>query len=384
MSAIQPQRSLTAFRTSRNGSGSSRSSLRRPLTTTAGVRVAAVAFAGRRRVVAVLAAVCIVLGGESLAAASSASADAGAPGWWSGACDANHWNAAAAARGWAGVGAHPLGASYLGVPVCGPRPIADGAPDVAWAKAGWGEYEWECTELAFRFMAQIYGVSAYSANGNSVVGNYTTAAGGNLVKVANGTANQAPKLGDVMSFSSSTNSFGHVAIVSASSVDGNGNGSIGLISQNDTANGSRSLAVANWRVAGFGSEVPSGWLHDPAGRGGTSDPPPTPAPQSLPVGNSVVVRADGTVDVYARGANGDLLHKWLTSAGWAPSWNTWETLGSGLVGDPRAIVRADGTVDLYAQGANGSRRSGSLTAPCLRRRAGRRPQWSSPLEVASA
>ena len=28
---------------------------------------------------------------------------------------------------------------------------ADGGPDVLWTRPGWGEYEWECPELAFRF-----------------------------------------------------------------------------------------------------------------------------------------------------------------------------------------------------------------------------------------
>jgi hypothetical protein len=120
----------------------------------------------------------------------AAAADVGAPSWWNGDCDANHWNSAAAALGWHGVGAHRLGASYLGIPVCGPRPIGDGAPDVWWAKSGWGEYEWECVELAMRFMAQIYGVNAYSANGNGVVRNYATADGGGLVKINNGTAGE--------------------------------------------------------------------------------------------------------------------------------------------------------------------------------------------------
>ncbi len=65
--------------------------------------------------------------------------------------------------GWSGPGAHPLGASYLGVEVCGPRPAVDGAPDVVSRGPGWGEYEWECVELAMRFMWLIYGVRPYPA-----------------------------------------------------------------------------------------------------------------------------------------------------------------------------------------------------------------------------
>ena len=194
-----------------------------------------------------------------------ANAQTARPSWWSGDCDSSWWNARAAAAGWHGVGAHPLGASYLGVAVCGPRPAEDGAPDVRWRRAGWGELEFECVELAMRFMAQIYGVSPYGANGDNVVRNYTTAAGGNLVKVTNGTVGHAPQPGDVISFDSP--GLGHVGVVAASNVDTTGNGSITLLSQNDTANGWRTLAVSRWMVASFGDQVSYGWLHDPAGRG---------------------------------------------------------------------------------------------------------------------
>lgn len=199
--------------------------------------------------------------------ATAGTAPVGAPSWWQGDCDATHWDAVAKADGWTGVGAHRLGASYLGVPVCGPRHVTDHGPDVLWKASGWGEYEWECTELAFRFLRQVYGVSAYHANGVSVVANYTTADGGGLVKVTNGTTGKAPQPGDVMSFSSPSNAAGHVAVVTASSVDASGDGSITLMTQNDTTDGWRTLAVKAWRVAAFGTYAPSAWLHDPAGRG---------------------------------------------------------------------------------------------------------------------
>ena len=194
-----------------------------------------------------------------------AAANVAAPSWWSGDCDANWWNAQAASQGWHGPGAHRLGASYLGVPVCGPRPGADDAPDVLWRRPGWGELEFECVELAMRFMAQIYGVSAYSANGNTVVKNYTTAAGGNLVRVGNGTIGRAPQPGDIISFNSPY--LGHAAVVTASHVDARGDGSITMLSQNDTPDGWRTLAVSHWTVASFGNQTPYGWLHDPLGRG---------------------------------------------------------------------------------------------------------------------
>ena len=200
--------------------------------------------------------------------AAKASADVGAPAWWNGDCDANHWNAAASSMGWTGAGAHRLGAAYLGVPVCGPRRSGDGAPDVQWLRPGWGHFEWECTELAFRFMAQVYGVTAYGANGNGVVRNYLPSYGGGLVRIDNSTPGKAPMPGDVISFDSATSPAGHAGVVAGTSVDPNGNGTVLMLSQNDTTDGWRTLSVVGWTVMGFGTEVPYGWLHDPAGRGG--------------------------------------------------------------------------------------------------------------------
>jgi hypothetical protein len=239
-----------------------------------------------------------------------ASADVGAPSWWNGDCDANHWNPQAAALGWQGTGAHRLGASYLGVPVCGPRRSVDGAPDVLWTRPGWGEFEWECVELTMRFMVQVYGVNPYSANGNTVVRNYTPAAGGGLVKVDNATVGVAPQPGDIMSFDNTSSAFGHAAVVVSTAVDGNGNGTVKLLSQNDTSDGWRTLSVNGWRVGGFGSYTPYGWLHDPLGRGNPSQPQ---APT-----DGTFVDYHGTVYRIAGGAP-ILVHDWSVFGGPRPT-----------------------------------------------------------------
>ena len=72
-------------------------------------------------------------------------------------------------------GAHPLGASYRGVEVCGPRPGADGAPNrlVRFFPGAWGELEWQCVELSMRYLYLAYGVLPYGANGKDVVANYS-------------------------------------------------------------------------------------------------------------------------------------------------------------------------------------------------------------------
>jgi hypothetical protein len=180
-----------------------------------------------------------------------------APAWWSGTCDSGHYP-----------GAKALGAEFRNVQVCGPRPGADGAPNrlVNFFPGAWGELEWQCVELSMRFMYVAYGVNPYPANGKDVYDNYSTVYGGDLVKVANGTVGTAPKPGDVLSFGpTSTSANGHTGVVASASVDGSGNGTVRILSQNDTADGWRTLTVSNWvvtaGVSGLGA-IP-GWLHSP-------------------------------------------------------------------------------------------------------------------------
>jgi hypothetical protein len=212
------------------------------------------------------------------------------PSWWSGQCDANHWNRIAALAGFnlpgqptvPVVGAYATGASYLGVPVCGPMPGARynvgghtyTVPDVRWSMPNsWGYPEWQCTELAFRFMRQVYGASPYAAAGGTVAWRYTRAQGGGLVTYRNGAVGHAPQPGDVISFSG-TGGYGsydgHVAIVASTTVNQYGNGWLRLLTEHDTMSGWRTVSVWHWRVANMNSNgtLPAwGWLHDPLGRG---------------------------------------------------------------------------------------------------------------------
>ena len=213
---------------------------------------------------ALLASTSLSVGAPATAAATYLSAS-----WWQGSvCDATHWNSVAKSLGWDVTAnpAHPLGASYRGVPVCGPRPTWDTqgtmhAPDVAWSRSGWVEYEWECVELAMRFMGQVYGVKAYGANGWNVVTNYKTAYGGGLTKIANGTVGKSPQPGDIISFG--TTAPGHVVVVAANAVDASGNGTITVMSQNDSGapDGWRTLKVTAWKVAAIGTAAATKWLH---------------------------------------------------------------------------------------------------------------------------
>ena len=189
----------------------------------------------------------------------------GAASWWSGLCDANSWNPKAAQQGWLGEGAHPLGASYLGVAVCGPRPGTDAAPAIAWNRPGLPVMnEWDSNEYAFRFMSQVYGVTPYAAAPKDVVRNYAAGAGGALQFVANGTAGTAPEAGDVISFDNA-NGVGLVGVVGWAGLDANGNGEIRLVAQNDAGAGWRRLSVVNWSVLAFNGNTAVRLAPRPAG-----------------------------------------------------------------------------------------------------------------------
>jgi hypothetical protein len=225
---------------------------------------------------------------SNIGTAVPAPASYGAPNWWSGDCDADWWNPRAAALGWQGEGAHRLGAAYLGIPACGPRPDADIAPAVAWSRPGQTVGEWDSSEYALRFMNQVYGVIPYAAAAKDVVRDYASSAGGGLQLVQNGVAGSAPQPGDVISFDS-PNGVGLVAVVGWAGVDAAGNGEIRIIAQNDTGAGWRRLSVANWIVQGFGSNTAYGWLHDPQGRGAGVVPPNGVGVRTDPEAPTVVV-----------------------------------------------------------------------------------------------
>lgn len=224
------------------------------------------------------------------------------PSWWSGKCDVYHWNRAAVAAGFRRPdhptepiqSAYAMSASYYGVPVCGPMPGSrvyyEGryytVPSVMWTMPNsWGYPEFYCTELAFRFMRQAYGVAPFAAAGGTVVQNYSTADGGGLVKYANvtrtydGKAHPVPRPGDIVSFKAGSSAsyyirvyLGHVAVVASSSVSAyTGNGWLKLLTQNDTSSGWRWVPVYHFHIGGMGSGYAWlyawGWLHDPKNRG---------------------------------------------------------------------------------------------------------------------
>jgi hypothetical protein len=181
------------------------------------------------------------------------------PSWWGGTtCDTGNYPAS-----------HPLGASWDGLVACGPGPNAGGTDHLAhFFNGAWGELDWECVELAMRWMYLAWGVHPYPANGDQVAANYATYKstynpnGPNLQYVSNGTTGVAPVPGDVLSYSSV-----HTSVVTASTVNGSGNGTLTVIEENvGTGDGWGTLTVSGWQVSG----TVTGWLHNPAWSSGVS------------------------------------------------------------------------------------------------------------------
>jgi hypothetical protein len=103
---------------------------------------------------------------------------------------------------------------------------------------------------------------------------------------------------------------------------------------------------------GSGGELLHKWL--PAGGSWQPDDGFEALGAGLAGSPTALVREDGTLDVFARGPGGGLLHTWLpASGGWQPSASTFEVLGSGLAGDPQAVQTANGNVNVFARDAAG-------------------------------
>jgi len=170
----------------------------------------------------------------------------GMPAWWNGECDSGGYS-----------GAHRLGAVWHGLVACGPRPNAENANDrpVRFYAGAWTELEWECVELSMRWMYEAYGVHPYPADGDTIADNYSSSDGGGLVRLANRVPGTSPQPGDVLEFAGGSN---HTAVVTSTSIDSAGNGSIEVIEQNATADGWGTYTVHSWDVKGV-----TDWLHKP-------------------------------------------------------------------------------------------------------------------------
>ena len=193
-------------------------------------------------------------------ARSAATRSVTSPTWWKGGiCDPGNAPGSAA-----------LGASWHGLVACGPGPTQGGSDHVVYFFPGaWGELEWECVELSMRWMYLAWGVNPYPADGWDVVRDYPiyrsryNPGGPQLLVVTNGTVGAAPQPGDVVSLGRTQyDDFGHTAVVTASAVDAQGNGTITVIQQNGGSgnDGWATYPVSGWLVA----DGVTGWLHNPS------------------------------------------------------------------------------------------------------------------------
>jgi hypothetical protein len=149
-----------------------------------------------------------------------------------------------------------LGNSFDGVAACGTAYGDDGNSNeqgsIKYDGVQFDSVGFQCVELVMRYMYYAFGISPYSANGNTVVSNY----GGHvLVKETNPGADGLPSAGDVLSFGgTSSNPYGHTSIVI--SVSGS---SLTTLNENDSGNGLDTVPVKDGVVGGG----VTGWLHNP-------------------------------------------------------------------------------------------------------------------------
>ena len=179
--------------------------------------------------------------------------DVGAPAWWSGTCDDGNYYPA--------TGVHSVFlAAWHGVSACGPVTYKSPYPShvVQFFSGAWGEIEFECVELVMRFLYLEWAVHPWSGNANTI----KDAPPAGVVFKANGSHTVLP--GDVLTEDASgSNQYGHTAVITGVSLDGNGSGSINILEQNTSSNGNRALSVNNWTVqADPWTGLPvQGWLH---------------------------------------------------------------------------------------------------------------------------
>ncbi len=199
------------------------------------------------------------------------------PAWWTATCDSKHY-----------YGSYKLGSGYRNVITCGPQ-AQYGYPDVLvyFYNGAFPAYEWECVELALRFMYLAYGVPPYAANGGYIVSNYS----GSKLKRINNNTGVAPVPGDILSYCSYC-TYGHTSVVTKTDIDGSGNGTVTVMEQNWSLKGETVLKVSKWMVIGDAGWV-YGWLHYANSPVPSPTPTFTPTPTCAPVPTQI---ATATLD----------------------------------------------------------------------------------------
>ncbi len=149
-------------------------------------------------------------------------------------------------------GGYKLGASFDDVYTCGPASgyyvPASGTYKGFFEDAPYG---YQCTELANRFVFDIWGLNPVNANGDDYVSTLH-GAHPSVPLIANGTAGQPYLPGDIVSFTGTGSlANGHVAVVMASTYapGDSGNYTVTLLEENASSSGENTAAVTNWKMA---------------------------------------------------------------------------------------------------------------------------------------
>ena len=169
-----------------------------------------------------LLGIAVILGVSSPASASGvgsfSSANAAWRAYYASPSDQSTWKAYCAGGGGS------IAGSANGVPVCGHT----GDTSIYLPPKGDTLYTpgFQCTEIVGRYEWVKYGLHPVRGNGAQDAETYASTYRRALIR--NGTAGEAPQVGDVMSFSNTSNysDYGHTSIVVATSVNSKGNGNI--------------------------------------------------------------------------------------------------------------------------------------------------------------
>ena len=180
------------------------------------------------------------------------------PAHYSDLCDVENYDATTQFHEWR----NALGASYQGVPACGPRP-ASGGPEVQATLADGSApiVQFGAPELSLRWMFLAYGTPPYAGNGDQLYGRYDPGHGGKplLAVAGSGNLDEAPQPGDVISYDTGGTG-GHTAVVISSRVDGAGDGWVDVMEQNASPTGYARLPVVKHAVlSNYGGFI-TGWL----------------------------------------------------------------------------------------------------------------------------
>lgn len=249
------------------------------------------------------------------------------PHWWSGTCN-NAGRLLTTGNGVVG-----------GLEVCAPSGGGLGGTIQVYFD-GEGAEEWQCGELSLRYMDVAWGVTSYNVNTSNVIADdFPFSRYPSVHEIRNGTVGSYPQPGDVIQMQSYTSGDpGHTGVVESASVDGSGNGSIVMLSENGNTSGRETLYLSNWSVGGDGPNYTTAWLHN----GGGS------ASQRF----AVVDNADGRLEAFMIGSDGALYHTWETASN--GSWvGSWSSLGGNWPGGIAVARNADGKLEVFARGTTG-------------------------------